>query len=38
MLANQHASDNMAVLVTAPRTGLSTLEDVVAVNEGRLSR
>ena len=38
MLANQHAPGNMAVLVTAPRTGLRTLEDVIAVSEGRMSR
>jgi len=29
MLANQHAPGNMAVLVTAPRAGLRTFEDVI---------
>lgn len=29
MLANQHAPGNMAVLVTAPRAGLRTLQDVI---------
>ena len=38
MLANQHAPGNMAVLVTAPRTGLRTLEDVIAVSESPASR
>ena len=38
MLANQHPPGNMAVLVTAPQTGLRTLEDVIAVSEGRVRR
>ena len=35
MLANQHAPGNMAVLVTAPRAGLRTLQDVIEASEGR---
>jgi crotonyl-CoA carboxylase/reductase len=29
MWKNQHAPGNMAVLVSAPKTGLRTLEDVI---------
>jgi crotonyl-CoA carboxylase/reductase len=32
MLKNQHRPGNMAVLVSAPRTGLKTLEDAVAAS------
>ena len=31
MLANQHAPGNMSVLVSSPRTGLRTTEDVIDV-------
>ena len=32
MLDNKHLPGNMAVLVTAPKPGLRTVEDVLAVN------
>jgi crotonyl-CoA carboxylase/reductase len=34
MLANQHLPGNMAVLVTAPRAGLRTFEDVLEAGVG----
>jgi crotonyl-CoA carboxylase/reductase len=33
MLDNLHAPGNMAVLVTAPRTGLRTMEDVIEAGQ-----
>jgi len=32
MLDNKHLPGNMAVLVTSPKPGLRTVEDVLAVN------
>jgi len=32
MLDNKHLPGNMAVLVTAPKPGLRTVEDILAVN------
>jgi len=37
-LANQHAPHNMAVLVTAPCTGLRGLEDSLEIGNSRLSQ
>jgi len=34
MLRNEHKPGNMAVLVSAPTTGLRTLEDAIEVGSG----
>ena len=34
MRANRHPPGNMSVLVSAPRTGLRTFEDVLEAGEG----
>jgi crotonyl-CoA carboxylase/reductase len=34
MWKNEHRPGNMAVLVTAPRTGLNTFDDVVEATSG----
>jgi crotonyl-CoA carboxylase/reductase len=35
MLKNQHKPGNMAVLVSAPTTGLRTIEDAIDVSKTR---
>jgi crotonyl-CoA carboxylase/reductase len=34
MWRNEHAPGNMAVLVSSPKTGLKTLEEVIACRSG----